>query len=150
MNVLVVVERTPGGIEDVSLQALSLARRVAAGDPVHALTVGGGSELADTLGEHGVSTLHVAEHEALAHGLAEDGESIVSQGRDAGVPHNRGNDVEPLRSGTPLLIDIFPAEAGGGYHSDLTRTFSSRESGRVGLLASIGLRCARSFAGTEG
>jgi Xaa-Pro aminopeptidase len=61
--------------------------------------------------------------EFLAHGMAEDGESIVSQGRDAGVPHNRGNDSEPLRAGTPLLVDIFPSEAGGGYHSDLTRTF---------------------------
>ena len=59
----------------------------------------------------------------LEHGLGEDGESIVSQGRDAGVPHNRGNDAEPLRAGAPLLVDIFPGEAGGGYHSDLTRTF---------------------------
>jgi Xaa-Pro aminopeptidase len=59
----------------------------------------------------------------LEHGLGEDGESIVSQGRDAGVPHNRGNDREPLRAGAPLLIDIFPGEAGGGYHSDLTRTY---------------------------
>src|SRR5262249_27639079 len=58
----------------------------------------------------------------LEHGL-EGGESIVSQGRDAGVPHNRGNDQEPLRAGTPLLVDIFPGEAGGGYYSDLTRTF---------------------------
>ena len=58
----------------------------------------------------------------LEHGL-EGGESIVSQGRDAGVPHNRGNDEEPVRAGTPLLVDIFPGEAGGGYHSDLTRTF---------------------------
>jgi Xaa-Pro aminopeptidase len=58
----------------------------------------------------------------IAHGLAEDGESIVSQGRDAGVPHNRGNDAELLRAGAPLLIDIFPGEAGGGYHSDFTRT----------------------------
>jgi Xaa-Pro aminopeptidase len=57
------------------------------------------------------------------HGLSEDGESIVSQGRDAGVPHNRGNDDDPLRAGTPILVDIFPGEAGGGYHSDLTRTF---------------------------
>lgn len=62
--------------------------------------------------------------EFLAHGLAEEGgESIVSQGRDAGVPHNRGNDAEPLRAGTPLLVDIFPGENGGGYFSDLTRTF---------------------------
>ncbi|HTM58710.1 MAG TPA: Xaa-Pro peptidase family protein, partial [Candidatus Udaeobacter sp.] len=59
----------------------------------------------------------------LEYGLSEDGESIVSQGRDAGVPHNRGNDDEPLRAGAPILIDIFPGEAGGGYHSDLTRTF---------------------------
>ena len=58
----------------------------------------------------------------LEHGL-EGGESIVSQGRDAGVPHNRGNDLEPLRAGAPLLVDIFPGEAGGGYYSDLTRTF---------------------------
>ena len=56
-------------------------------------------------------------------GLAEDGESIVAQGRDAGVPHNRGNDAEPIRAGEPILVDIFPAEAGGGYHTDMTRTF---------------------------
>ncbi len=65
----------------------------------------------------------VIHEEFLAHGLAEDGESIVSQGRDAGVPHNRGNDHEALRPGRPLLIDIFPGEAGGGYHSDVTRTY---------------------------
>jgi Xaa-Pro aminopeptidase len=60
--------------------------------------------------------------EFLIYGL-EGGESIVSQGRDAGVPHNRGNDEEHLRAGAPLLVDIFPGEAGGGYFSDLTRTF---------------------------
>ena len=60
--------------------------------------------------------------EFLSHALVEDGQSIVSQGRDAGVPHNIGNDAEPLRAGSPILVDIFPAES-GGYHSDLTRTF---------------------------
>jgi Xaa-Pro aminopeptidase len=65
----------------------------------------------------------ILHEEFVAHGLAEDGESIVSQGRDAGVPHNRGNDAEPLRAGAPVIVDIFPGEAGGGYHSDLTRTF---------------------------
>ena len=60
--------------------------------------------------------------EFLAFGL-EGGESIVSQGRDAGVPHNRGNDAELLRAGSPVIVDIFPGEAGGGYHSDFTRTF---------------------------
>lgn len=61
--------------------------------------------------------------EFIAHGIAEEAESIVSQGRDAGVPHNRGNDEEALRPGAPILIDIFPGEAGGGYFSDMTRTF---------------------------
>lgn len=60
--------------------------------------------------------------EFLNFGL-EGGESIVAQGRDAGVPHNRGNDAERLRPGAPVIVDIFPGEAGGGYHSDFTRTF---------------------------
>ena len=64
----------------------------------------------------------LVHHEFVAHGL-EGGESIFSQGRDAGVPHNRGNDAEPLRAGAPVIVDIFPGESGGGYHSDFTRTF---------------------------
>jgi Xaa-Pro aminopeptidase len=61
--------------------------------------------------------------ELLHHGALELAEAIVSQGRDAGVPHNRGNDTEPLRRGAPILVDIFPAPAGGGYHFDVTRTY---------------------------
>lgn len=57
------------------------------------------------------------------HKLAEDGESIIAQGRDAGVPHNRGNDDDPVRAGQSIIVDLFPGEAGGGYHSDMTRTF---------------------------
>jgi Xaa-Pro aminopeptidase len=57
------------------------------------------------------------------HGLSEDGESIVAMGRDAGVPHNRGDDRQAVRAGQPILVDIFPGEAGGGYHTDMTRTF---------------------------
>jgi Xaa-Pro aminopeptidase len=54
--------------------------------------------------------------------LAEGSETIVSFGRDAGIPHSIGNDDDVLRPGVPLVMDIFPAEAGGGYHSDFTRT----------------------------
>ncbi len=61
--------------------------------------------------------------ELLRHGALAIEEAIVSQGRDAGVPHNRGNDAEPLRRGAPLMVDIFPAPAGGGYHFDVTRTY---------------------------
>jgi Xaa-Pro aminopeptidase len=66
----------------------------------------------------------VLQREFLEHGLFEDqGDSIVSQGRDAGVPHNRGDDGEPLTAGRPVIVDIFPGEVGGGYHADMTRTF---------------------------
>jgi Xaa-Pro aminopeptidase len=80
-----------------------------------------------TDGRHDVVTLgHLRSliHRTFAeHGLAEDGESIVAQGRDSGVPHNRGNDAEPVRVGQSIIVDIFPGEAGGGYHTDMTRTF---------------------------
>jgi len=70
-----------------------------------------------------IGRLRALLHEVmLRHGL-EAGESIVSQGRDAGVPHNRGEDSERLRPGTPVIVDIFPGESGGGYYSDFTRTF---------------------------
>jgi electron transfer flavoprotein alpha subunit len=65
MTVLTVIERKPGGLDELSLQAVAFARRYAADEPVHALVVGGGEELAGLLGEHGVSTLNVAEHEAF-------------------------------------------------------------------------------------
>jgi electron transfer flavoprotein alpha subunit len=65
MTVLTVIERTPGGLDELSLQAVAFARRYAADEPVHALVVGGRDELAGLLGEHGVSTLNVAEHEAF-------------------------------------------------------------------------------------
>ena len=67
MAVLVVVERQSEGVDELSLQALAFARRYAAGAPVHALVVGpSGDEYADGLGEHGVSTLHAAEHEIFS------------------------------------------------------------------------------------
>jgi electron transfer flavoprotein alpha subunit len=63
---LVVLEREVGGLEELSLQALAFARRLPDG-PVHALVVGrGGDGLAGVAGEHGVETLHVAEHDAFS------------------------------------------------------------------------------------
>lgn len=60
----------------------------------------------------------------MAHGLVEPHGSILAQGRDAGVPHNRGNAEEEIRPGEPIVCDIFPRQGtGGGYHFDMTRTF---------------------------
>jgi electron transfer flavoprotein alpha subunit len=64
MAVLVVVERDADGVDELSLQALALARALpGAGDGVHALAVSHGLEA--SLGGHGVKTLHVAEHESF-------------------------------------------------------------------------------------
>lgn len=56
-------------------------------------------------------------------GMIEDHETILSQGRDAGIPHSRGDASAPLRMSVPLVLDIFPADRSSGYFADLTRTF---------------------------
>lgn len=59
----------------------------------------------------------------FAHKMKEDHDTIFSQGRDAGVPHNRGNEAAPLRLGQSIIFDIFPMNQSGYVH-DLTRTWS--------------------------
>jgi Xaa-Pro aminopeptidase len=59
----------------------------------------------------------------IEHGLVEPHGSIISQGRDAGVPHNQGDDTGGIRAGEPIIVDIYPQQIGGGYHFDMTRTF---------------------------
>jgi Xaa-Pro aminopeptidase len=49
---------------------------------------------------------------------------IFAAGRDAGVPHSSGNPSDLLRLGQTIVFDIYPAEAGGGYYYDFTRTWS--------------------------
>ena len=49
--------------------------------------------------------------------------TIFSIGRDAGVPHSSGNPKDILELGKTIIFDIFPAEAGGGYFFDFTRTW---------------------------
>ncbi len=49
---------------------------------------------------------------------------IFSIGRDAGVPHSAGNPSDLMRLGQTIVFDIYPAEAGGGYYYDFTRTWS--------------------------
>lgn len=49
---------------------------------------------------------------------------IFAIGRDAGVPHSIGNPDDLVRLGQTIVFDIYPAEAGGGYFYDFTRTWS--------------------------
>ncbi len=48
---------------------------------------------------------------------------IFSVGRDAGLPHSVGTDDQPLPIGETIVFDIYPAQAGGGYYYDFTRTW---------------------------
>ena len=56
-------------------------------------------------------------------GMIEDHETILSQGRDAGIPHSRGDASAKVRQSVPIVLDIFPADKTSGYFFDLTRTF---------------------------
>ncbi|HID32109.1 MAG TPA: aminopeptidase P family protein [bacterium (Candidatus Stahlbacteria)] len=56
-------------------------------------------------------------------GLREVGSTIISIGRDAGVPHNYGNDDDPIEEGKTIIFDIFPKDPKTGYFFDCTRTF---------------------------
>ncbi|MCK6566271.1 MAG: aminopeptidase P family protein [Chloroflexi bacterium] len=49
---------------------------------------------------------------------------IFAIGRDAGVPHSAGNPSDLMKLGQTIVFDIYPAEAGGGYYYDFTRTWS--------------------------
>jgi electron transfer flavoprotein alpha subunit len=69
MAVLVVVERDADGVDELSLQAIAFARTLRRGEDLHALAVSPSVNLTQgleaPLGEHGVTTLHVAEHEVF-------------------------------------------------------------------------------------
>jgi Xaa-Pro aminopeptidase len=47
---------------------------------------------------------------------------IFAQGRDAAVPHSRGEDDQALRLGQTIVFDLFPREPKGYFH-DMTRTW---------------------------
>jgi len=66
-TILVYATAADGAADDVTLQALTLARSLAAGGPVHAVLMG--DEVAAAgLGAYGAATVHVAVHDGLAGG----------------------------------------------------------------------------------
>lgn len=60
--------------------------------------------------------------EQAKRGLESPADFIVAIGRDAGVPHSRGNPDDPIELGKPILVDFFPRDESGYFH-DVTRTF---------------------------
>jgi Xaa-Pro aminopeptidase len=65
----------------------------------------------------------VLKDELLARDLLEAKGSIVAMGAEAGVPHNHGTDSVEVKVESPIIMDVFPMEFGGGYNFDITRTF---------------------------
>lgn len=49
--------------------------------------------------------------------------TIFAIGSDGGIPHSIGNPEQPICLGQPIVFDIYPCEAGGGYFYDFTRTW---------------------------
>ncbi len=62
------------------------------------------------------------ENSLFEQGFLNTSGMIVAQGRDAGIPHNAGNDRETVRVGETIVFDIFPQQKGSGYYFDFTRT----------------------------
>lgn len=71
-----------------------------------------------------VGDVHAHIRDLVARAGMEDPEGFIfAIGRDAGIPHSRGNPQDKMRLGRSIVFDIFPREAGGGYFFDMTRTF---------------------------
>ncbi len=116
---LVLIQHKDDEADELSLQALAFARGYAGGEPVHAFAIG--SEVRG-LGAHGVSTVHVAEHEvfgayapaAEAQGLAElvarlSPAAVVAAGTE------RGNEVMAhlaAKLDLPLAANCIEASSG--------------------------------------
>jgi len=65
---------------------------------------------------------NVISDEIAKRGMLEE-DTILSQGRDAGIPHSRGDARAIVRPSQPIVLDIFPIDRSSGYFFDMTRTF---------------------------
>ena len=98
---LVYVEHQDGQPDEVSLQAIALARGIAGTGPLEALLAGpGAAEATAGLGAHGVTRAHLAEHDALgSHAPAALGRCIaelierLSPAAVVAAGSERGNEV---------------------------------------------------------
>lgn len=71
-----------------------------------------------------IGRVHQQINRFLAEEALEVPEGIIfSIGRDAGVPHNKGNSNDIVKLGKSIIFDYGTREIGGGYYFDMTRTF---------------------------
>ncbi|MEM5773745.1 MAG: M24 family metallopeptidase [Anaerolineaceae bacterium] len=131
-------------VTDSAHDVLRIARRIKDADEIERIrrmgqvTVDLVGEMADYLTSHRVKdgglmrgddeplTIgHVKRwlrHQLVEREVQEQG-TILSIGRDAGVPHNEGNPLSLIRLGQTIILDAFFQEMGGGYFYDFTRTW---------------------------
>jgi electron transfer flavoprotein alpha subunit len=97
--VLTLVEHEDGRPDELSLQALALARTIAEEGPLEALLIGpGATDAANELGAHGVTTAHVTEDDRLrAYAPAAWAACVIQAAEGAAAVvaagSNRGNEV---------------------------------------------------------
>jgi electron transfer flavoprotein alpha subunit len=119
VTVLALIEHMDGEPTEPTLQALTFARRYAAGEPVEAVAVGIAPR---GLGEHGVATVHVAEHEVFgSHAPAAIAQAVVDVTRRTAAQAviaagtDQGNEVmahAAAKLDLPLATNCVDATAG--------------------------------------
>ncbi len=110
-------------IRDVGRHTVAVVKQTVAFLQSH--EVGDGEILRKADGDRlTVGDVHARIARLVAYEGLEDPEGFIfSTGRDAGIPHSRGQLDALIRLGESIVFDIFPREVGGGYFYDLTRTF---------------------------
>jgi electron transfer flavoprotein alpha subunit len=123
LPILILAEHAEGRPSDISLQALTLARSLAADETVHALLIGSdGAAAGSVFGAHGVAVVHIAEHQGLAEyapdawtaSLAQLAERLSATAVVAAAS-DRGADVMArlaARAGLPLASNCIAATPG--------------------------------------
>ncbi len=74
-------------------------------------------------------------------------DTIVSCGEDTAIPHMTG--TGPLKSGEPIVIDLFPVEEKSGYYADMTRTVVKGEPSEDLLAMYDALRQAKQLGTSQ-
>jgi electron transfer flavoprotein alpha subunit len=121
MTVVVLVEHDGGALDELSLQALALAREL--GEPLEALLVApGGADAAGELGAHGVARAHVADDDRLAAyapgawaRCVTDLAASLEPSAIVAAGSNRGNEVlahAAARLGLPFAANCTRVKAG--------------------------------------
>jgi electron transfer flavoprotein alpha subunit len=124
-NILVCAESRAGEVRKVALEALTLARTLAAGGEVHAVVAGGPGISSKTaaLAEHGAATIFVTENPSLAEYNAESVAALVADRAKSGAyravvfsASAQGKDLAPrvaAKLGVPLAADCLSVALDG-------------------------------------